>query len=222
MILSRNTHKPYQYHDESTGCLFDINYVRKNVRASLWGDLCGECSLKLASWGVTKHMQRDALDLQRLATSINASKRMKEPTPPSIFISYAREDSAVAERIRKALDDVDFDVWFDQISLRVGDNWKHRIEDALDECDFVIMILSATSINKSGYFSNEVRLALSRQMEIPINNNAAFVLPVVIDHCPIPRGIKGINCLDISDDIEKGIDRLICDIFSHLKERAQT
>jgi hypothetical protein len=42
---------------------------------------------------------------------------------PAIFLSYAKQDAAAAERICDALRAAGIEVWFDQSELRGGDAW---------------------------------------------------------------------------------------------------
>jgi hypothetical protein len=45
----------------------------------------------------------------------------------AVFLSYASEDMAAAERIANALRTAGIEVWFDQSELRGGDAWDRRI-----------------------------------------------------------------------------------------------
>lgn len=51
---------------------------------------------------------------------------------PDIFISYNREDSAVAQAYRDALAQEGFEVWWDA-TLRSGENYDEVTEAALRE-----------------------------------------------------------------------------------------
>ena len=42
----------------------------------------------------------------------------------AIFLSYASEDAAAAERIAAALRAAGIEVWFDRTELRGGDAWE--------------------------------------------------------------------------------------------------
>ena len=51
----------------------------------------------------------------------------------AVFLSYASEDAAAAERIATALRRAGIEVWFDKSELRGGDAWdrqiRHQIRD---------------------------------------------------------------------------------------------
>jgi TIR domain len=44
----------------------------------------------------------------------------------AVFLSYASEDAAAAERIATALRDAGIEIWFDREELRGGDAWDRR------------------------------------------------------------------------------------------------
>jgi hypothetical protein len=73
-----------------------------------------------------------------------------EPSKPKrIFISYKRSvapDEELATRIYEALLVGGCDVFIDQKSMTVGANWAERIESELHQADFLISLLSETSV----------------------------------------------------------------------------
>ena len=69
-----------------------------------------------------------------------------------VFIAYAREDRVRAERLFDALTARGFAAWLDRRKLLPGQDWPHRIEDAIDSSDFFIACFSAHSVRKRGGF----------------------------------------------------------------------
>jgi hypothetical protein len=138
---------------------------------------------------------------------------------PKVFISYAREDLKFAEKVANTLGANGFDVWFDQTSLRTGDRWEDEIEKAMDDSDYVVILLSKNSVTKKGIFPKEVRMALERQKETPLEPSGAYVLPIIIDDVCIPRKIQSLQCSNISNDIEGGLQRLVDDINIHFQKK---
>jgi hypothetical protein len=65
-----------------------------------------------------------------------------------VFIAYATEDRASAERLFKQLTAHGFAAWLDRRKLLPGQDWPQRIEDAIDSSDFFIACFSAKSIKK--------------------------------------------------------------------------
>ena len=104
-----------------------------------------------------------------------------EPRPAgSVFLSYASQDAAAAERICDALRAAGVQVWLDKSELRSGDAWDAQIKKRIHECALFIPVISAhTNARSEGYFRGEWNLAIRGRMNMA--QGAAFLVPVVID-----------------------------------------
>jgi hypothetical protein len=112
------------------------------------------------------------------------------PTPraghsPTVFVSYASEDVESARRLADALGRAGFgDVWLDKRQLIAGDDWSDRIDEAIEQCDFFMPVLSRNADRRrEGVFWEEWRRAVSRAMRV----NDTFLLPVGVDTTPPDR-----------------------------------
>ncbi|MCC6614075.1 MAG: TIR domain-containing protein [Anaerolineae bacterium] len=63
-----------------------------------------------------------------------------------IFISYSRTDEAFARQLAEALSNADAKVWLDVEDIPVGMNWSSAIQQGLDTCDLMIVIISPASM----------------------------------------------------------------------------
>jgi hypothetical protein len=109
---------------------------------------------------------------------------MSEPGK-AVFLSYASQDAAAALRLCAALRAAGVEVWFDQNELVGGDAWDAKIRKQIAECAlFVPVISAATQARTEGYFRLEWKLAAQRTHMIA--DDAAFLLPVVIDETRDP------------------------------------
>lgn len=126
-----------------------------------------------------------------------------------IFISYADEDVSAATRLWEKLDSYPgVDAWFDKKSLLPGDAWKHNIEKAMGEADYVLVLLSSISVGKKGYFQREVRLAIEI-LDNDVPENKVFIIPVRLDDCEIHFKRLGDNQrIDMFPIWEDGIGEL--------------
>jgi adenylate cyclase len=107
---------------------------------------------------------------------------MTEPAK-AVFLSYASQDAAAAQRICEALRASDIEVWFDQSELRGGDAWDLKIRQQIRDCALFIPIISAhTASRPEGYFRLEWAIADQRTQMIA--RNKAFIIPVCIDATP--------------------------------------
>ena len=101
----------------------------------------------------------------------------------AVFLSYASEDAAAAERIATALRAAGIEVWFDKSELRGGDAWDRQIREQIHDCRLFIAVISANSERRDeGYFRREWSLAADRTRDMAYKR--AFLVPVVIDATP--------------------------------------
>ena len=77
-----------------------------------------------------------------------------------VFISYAREDKASAEKLYVFLKSNGFTPWMDKMDLLPGQKWDIAINAALKKTDFIILLLSRISVEKRGFIQKEFKLAL--------------------------------------------------------------
>ncbi len=96
----------------------------------------------------------------------------------AVFVSYAREDGAAAQRLAARLADAGVPVWLDKARLQAGGNYERNLEHAVrEDCSFFLSLISATTEGQAGrYFHKERTWAASRFQE-----GFVFYLPVVLD-----------------------------------------
>jgi TolB-like protein/Tfp pilus assembly protein PilF len=98
----------------------------------------------------------------------------------AVFLSYASQDEADAERIATALRAAGIEVWFDKSELRGGDAWDRSIRQQIRECALFVPVISThTDARREGYFRREWKLAVDRTHDM--SERMAFLVPVVID-----------------------------------------
>lgn len=98
----------------------------------------------------------------------------------AVFLSYASQDAAAAQRLCEALRATGVEVWFDQNELAGGDAWDAKIRGQIKACAlFVPVISAATQARREGYFRLEWKLAAQRTHTMA--DGTPFLLPVVID-----------------------------------------
>ena len=100
-------------------------------------------------------------------------------TGQAVFLSYASQDAAAAQRICDALRAAGVEVWFDRSELRGGDAWDGRIRRQIRECALFVPIISATTNARAeGYFRLEWKLAVDRSHLLAEDH--PFLFPVAI------------------------------------------
>jgi len=64
-----------------------------------------------------------------------------------LFLSYASEEKAFAEKLHEALKDK-FDIWFDQEAIRLGENIAYRLPEGIRSSDYAVVVLSRSYMTK--------------------------------------------------------------------------
>jgi hypothetical protein len=90
----------------------------------------------------------------------------REPATADVFMSYAREDRAVAEAIASALGRHGITVWWDR-KIVVGCSFSETIERELAGAKCVVVLWSRASV-ASEWVSNEAAEGVRRQILVPL------------------------------------------------------
>ena len=82
----------------------------------------------------------------------------------SVFISHGGADKKFARRLTRDLQAHGHEAWLDEDKIQIGDSIIQSIGDAIQEVDFVLVLISASSI-ESEWVQQELRIAISEQMQ---------------------------------------------------------
>lgn len=134
-----------------------------------------------------------------------------------VFLSYARENQDVAERLYMSLRDNEINVWMDIKCLKPGANWKREISQAIKNAKYYILLISKHSVNKRGFVQKEIREALNVLGEFP--RDQIFIIPVRIDNTlPIDDELLELNWVDLFIDYHKGLEKILRSLSDLIKE----
>jgi len=122
----------------------------------------------------------------------------------SIVISYSHEDIDFVNELGANLFKNRVPVWIDRWELKVGDSLIRRIEEAIENADALIVVLSKTSVE-----SEWCKKELTSGLVIELEAKSVFVLPIVIDDCEIPLFLKEKLYADFSTDKDKALQLLV-------------
>jgi hypothetical protein len=104
-----------------------------------------------------------------------------------IFISYKREEQAIARNLANALEGEGWTVWWDP-KLRAGEHFNDVIEKALKESKCVVVMWSKRSV-ESQYVKHEANYALRRNK----------LVPVMIEEVELPFRFEDLHTLSLLD-----------------------
>ena len=119
----------------------------------------------------------------------------------SVFISYSSRDAEFATKVAEALEENGIDVWIDR-KVQVGDDWRLVIEEALQNADSVLILMSPSALN-SPYIAREYQYALS-QPDKPLY--VASIEPVPADEIPYP--LQNLHYVDLTQSLDAHIEKL--------------
>lgn len=141
----------------------------------------------------------------------------------SIFISYSRQDSVIAEKIYQRLKKYDsFIVYYPPQMLFVSESYANTILDAIEKTKrngFYIVLLSKDAL-QSQWLVTEISMALE-------NNSKRNIIPIVTDNDiigmlssnPVYVGLKECNMINMGafleeEKIDRAVDKIIERLFT--------
>jgi hypothetical protein len=122
----------------------------------------------------------------------------------SVFISYNSDDAPFAASLASALRNRNIRTWIDQKEIRVGDSLIGKIGRALHDNDFIVVVLSPSSIG-----SDWVKLELKEALQREIKERRVVVLPVIARRCEIPPFLTDKKYADFTRDSGVALDALV-------------
>ncbi|MDX2032706.1 MAG: SUMF1/EgtB/PvdO family nonheme iron enzyme [Blastocatellia bacterium] len=135
-----------------------------------------------------------------------------------IFISYAREDQARIEALYRRLQEAGYQPWLDRDHILAGQKWEPVIKAALKQSDFVLVCLSATSINKRGFLQEEIKQALEHARQKL--DDDVWLIPARLDDCDVPEALADIQWVDLFD--AHGVEDLLRALAHQLRRMGRT
>ncbi len=104
---------------------------------------------------------------------------------PKVFLSHSWKDKAFARKLAEQLRLNGVEVWIDEAELRVGDSLIQKIGGAVNDADYIAVILSHSSVQ-----SNWVQQELSMAMVRELSAQNVKILPILIEPCEIPPFLR--------------------------------
>jgi len=143
-----------------------------------------QATRRLFIYSETDFSEKEIIKLKRIAKEHNhelqfRSKQYRDSRAmtekPLAFISHdSRDKDEVARKLAIGLQKMLCPVWYDEFSLKVGDNLRTSIEKGLKECKKCILIISPNFISNNGWTKREFDSIFTRE----IIEEQELVLPV--------------------------------------------
>jgi len=113
---------------------------------------------------------------------------------PKVFLSHSSKDKAFTRKLASRLGEYNIKFWLDEAEINIGDSLMLRISSAIEETDYIAVILSHESVN-SHWVQVELQIAMNREL----SDNQVRVLPILIEKCEIPIFLRDKLYADFTD-----------------------
>jgi hypothetical protein len=108
---------------------------------------------------------------------------------PTVFLSYARDDIAIANQLASRLSNHKVSVWRDQEKIYAGQRWPKTLGEAISVQDFLLLLWSKNAA-KSSYVELEWCTAIALKKTI---------IPCLLDDTALPASLRAINAIHANE-----------------------
>ena len=121
-----------------------------------------------------------------------------------LFVSYSSNDKEFVRRFAQDLRAQGATLWLDEAELRPGDAIRETLEKAVSECDRLLLVVSAHSLN-SEWVRHEMAIAHDRESK----KLGCQVLPIRIHNVQLPPELSDRKCADFYEDYQSGLNQVL-------------
>lgn len=126
----------------------------------------------------------------------------------TIFVSYSRKDKPFVLAFVQELKNQGAKIWIDEFDIELGENWDNAIEEALDQSETIMIIISPTAV-ESQNVQDEVSVAISAKKKM---------VPILITPCELPMRWGRRQYADLASNPDKALNDILH--FLGLQEKA--
>lgn len=157
---------------------------------------------------------------QRLEKAGGVTEKASAVRPPTVFVSYLRENEKLAKAVFEAMTEAGLNPWLDTKGLRAGEDWDERIRDELRGVDYVLVLVTPELVRETvGYVNTEITLALRRATAY----RDRFVIPLVSDRLGPEERVPALRDLNEirfqEDDVRKHLTELARELRREIQLR---
>jgi len=117
---------------------------------------------------------------------------------PSVFLCHSSGDKDKVRPLYERLRYDGLEPWLDEVDILPGADWDREIRRAVRRADLVVVCLSKSSVNKSGYLQREIRLALDVAQEKV--EGQIYIIPALLESCDVPERLRPYQWVKLYDD----------------------
>ncbi|MFA8435424.1 MAG: SIR2 family protein [Marinifilaceae bacterium] len=120
-----------------------------------------------------------------------------------IFLSYSKFDKGNIDFLINGLVEQGHEVVYEDLNIKVNDNWFQKINEGLKGYDAIVLIISKYTL-KSRYGLKEIESIILND----ISRKKTRIIPITLDGTFPPGYLSNYQILDLSQDIQFGFQRL--------------
>jgi hypothetical protein len=128
-----------------------------------------------------------------------------------VFVSHAREDAKLAERIALAIRGRDCTVFLDANDLPPGGNYEARIHQAIKSSSVFVFLISPASVSDGRYPLTELKFAEQRWTHPANHVLPVFATEMPIDH--VPEYLRAASIMkargDLAAEVAAAVDEML-------------
>ena len=124
---------------------------------------------------------------------ITESVKNSQNLMTQVFLSYAEEELAIMEQVRRSLRREGFTVWTNKTDIQTGVDFQEAINRGVEEADNLVYLMSPASL-QSPYCQQEIDYALS------LNKRIIPLLVQPTDLEQIPPTLRNLQYIDLTDN----------------------
>jgi hypothetical protein len=114
---------------------------------------------------------------------------------PRVFISYCSDDADTAATLSRLCEQAGFDTWLDKRDLRPGDDWRAKIDEAVQKCNIFLLLISSATLRGEATSPVEWSSICERRWSGP----DVILIPIRLDSVPLPPFLRKSHYLNAPD-----------------------
>lgn len=119
-----------------------------------------------------------------------------------IFLSYSQKDDKIAKQIINMLHSSGITVYESNYCSSIGESISENIENNIFVSDYMVILLSKN-------FSQWQEYEILKGLEKYYSKRDITILPIIIDKRNLPDILNSHQYIDISEDLEIGVEKLV-------------
>lgn len=135
-----------------------------------------------------------------------------------VFISHSSQDKDFVDELANNLMSNSISVWYDKWEIKVGDSLINKINDGINECSFMIVVLSENSIS-----SDWVQIELNAGLMMNLEKKSVKILPLLLHNVKdkIPPLFKDKKYAVFTEDYNFGFNEILESILGKTKDNVK-